>query len=181
MMTLKGGFLLQPKLPNGECPPGFIGFTVNMIYMDYMNLLYVSDVYGLRETYIYSLFSRLQVYKSREEMLLALPLISDGVISLDGGMITPNGFVSLRNRFQLSLSAINFSFDVGEERFGSVPSPAINDPYAHDSVGVLGEELCITTVLEYGAIHVWTMKDNSTDKGWSKVFNQLSTWMMGHC
>ncbi|XP_065847364.1 uncharacterized protein [Euphorbia lathyris] len=127
------------------------------------------------------LFSRLQVYKSREEMLLALPLISDGVISLDGGMITPNGFVSLRNRFQLSLSAINFSFDVGEERFGSVPSPAINDPYAHDSVGVLGEELCITTVLEYGAIHVWTMKDNSTDKGWSKVFNQLSTWMMGHC
>ncbi|XP_065868064.1 uncharacterized protein [Euphorbia lathyris] len=160
MMTLKGGFLLQPKLPNGECPPGFIGFAVNMIYMDYMNLLYVSDVYGLKETYIYNLFSRLQVYKSREEMLLALPLISDGVISLDGGMITPNGFVSLRNRF-----------DVGEERFGSVPSPAINDPYAHDSVGVLGEELCITTVLEYGAIHVWTMKDNSTDKRWSKVYS----------
>ncbi|XP_065878553.1 protein DEFECTIVE IN MERISTEM SILENCING 3-like isoform X2 [Euphorbia lathyris] len=90
--------LLKPKLPNGECPPGFIGFAVNMIHVDYMNLLYVSDVYGLRETLFYSLFSRLQVYKSREEMLLALPLISDGAISLDGGMIKPNGFFSIGNR-----------------------------------------------------------------------------------
>ncbi|XP_065847224.1 protein DEFECTIVE IN MERISTEM SILENCING 3-like [Euphorbia lathyris] len=90
--------LLQPKLPNGECPPGFIGFAVNMIHVDYMNLLYVSDVYGLRETLFYSLFSHLQVYKSREEMLLALPLISDGAISLDGGVIKINGFFSLGNR-----------------------------------------------------------------------------------
>ncbi|XP_065846944.1 protein DEFECTIVE IN MERISTEM SILENCING 3-like [Euphorbia lathyris] len=90
--------LLQPKLPNGECSPGFIGFAVNMIHVDYMNLLYVSDVYSLKETLFYSLFSRLQVYKSREEMLLALPLISDGAISLDGGIIKPNGFFSLGNR-----------------------------------------------------------------------------------
>ncbi|XP_065847161.1 protein DEFECTIVE IN MERISTEM SILENCING 3-like [Euphorbia lathyris] len=89
--------LLRPKLPNGECPPGFIGFAVNMIHVDYMNLLYVYDAYGLRETLFYSLFSRLQVYKSREEMLLALPLISDGAISLDGGIIKPNGFFSLGN------------------------------------------------------------------------------------
>ncbi|XP_065879282.1 protein DEFECTIVE IN MERISTEM SILENCING 3-like [Euphorbia lathyris] len=90
--------LLQPKLPNGECPPGCIGFAVNMIHVDYMNLLYVSDVYGLRETLFYSLFSHLQVYKSREEMLLTLPLISDGAISLDGGIIKINGFFSLGNR-----------------------------------------------------------------------------------
>ncbi|WCJ28883.1 defective in meristem silencing 3 [Euphorbia peplus] len=90
--------LLKPKLPNGECPPGFIGFAVNMIHVDYTNLLYVSDAYGLRETLFYNLFSRLQVYKSRKEMLLALPLISDGAISLDGGMIRANGFFSLGNR-----------------------------------------------------------------------------------
>ncbi|XP_065868800.1 F-box/kelch-repeat protein At3g23880-like isoform X1 [Euphorbia lathyris] len=79
-----------------------------------------------------------------------------------------NGFIYWSSNLQ-SLSI--FSFDVGEQGFGSVPSPAINDPYAQDSVGVLGGELCITAVLEYGAIHVWTMKDNSTDKGWSKVYS----------
>ncbi|KDP38261.1 hypothetical protein JCGZ_05795 [Jatropha curcas] len=91
--------LLKPKLPNGECPPGFIGFAVNMIDVDCTNLFYVtSSGHGLRETLFYSLFSRLQVYKSREEMLLALPCISDGAISLDGGMIKATGFFSLGNR-----------------------------------------------------------------------------------
>ncbi|KAF2323838.1 hypothetical protein GH714_000439 [Hevea brasiliensis] len=54
--------------------------------------------YGLRETLFYNLFSRLQVYKSREDMLLALPCITDGAISLDGGMIKATGLFSLGNR-----------------------------------------------------------------------------------
>ncbi|KAJ9159676.1 hypothetical protein P3X46_025161 [Hevea brasiliensis] len=91
--------LLNPKLPNGECPPGFIGFAVNMIHVDSTSLFYVtSSGYGLRETLFYNLFSRLQVYKSREDMLLALPCITDGAISLDGGMIKATGLFSLGNR-----------------------------------------------------------------------------------
>ncbi|XP_050237479.1 protein DEFECTIVE IN MERISTEM SILENCING 3-like isoform X2 [Mercurialis annua] len=88
--------LLKPKLPDGECPPGFIGFAVNMISVDVTNLFYVtSSGYGLRETLFYNLFSRLQVYKSREEMFRALPCISNGAISLDGGIIRTTGHFSL--------------------------------------------------------------------------------------
>ncbi|KAJ6887879.1 protein DEFECTIVE IN MERISTEM SILENCING 3-like [Populus alba x Populus x berolinensis] len=57
--------LLKPKLPNGECPPGFIGFAF---------------------------------YKTREDMAFSLPCISDGAISLDGGMIKGAGVFSLGNR-----------------------------------------------------------------------------------
>ncbi|KAL7583171.1 hypothetical protein Lser_V15G43643 [Lactuca serriola] len=80
--------ILEPKLPNGESPAGFLGFAVNMIYIDNENLAFVTDNgYGLRETLFYSLFSRLQVYRTRNDMLQALPLISHGAISLDGGII----------------------------------------------------------------------------------------------
>nr|GMC96422.1 protein DEFECTIVE IN MERISTEM SILENCING 3-like isoform X1 [Ipomoea batatas] len=67
--------LLKPKLPNGESPPGFIGFAVNMINVDSMN-----------------------VYNTRLEMLRALPCISRGAVSLDGGMIKRDGIFSLGNR-----------------------------------------------------------------------------------
>ncbi|XP_010519431.1 PREDICTED: protein DEFECTIVE IN MERISTEM SILENCING 3 isoform X2 [Tarenaya hassleriana] len=88
--------LLKPRLPNGECPPGFIGFAVNMIHIDAEDLLCVtSHGYGLRETLFYSLFSRLQVYKTRADMMNALPCISDGAISLDGGIIKTTGVFSL--------------------------------------------------------------------------------------
>ncbi|KAJ6969659.1 protein DEFECTIVE IN MERISTEM SILENCING 3 [Populus alba x Populus x berolinensis] len=91
--------LLKPKLPNGECPPGFIGFAVNMINVEFTNLFYLTGSgYGLRETLFYNLFSRLQVYKTREDMVLALPCISDGAISLDGGMMKGTGIFSLGNR-----------------------------------------------------------------------------------
>lgn len=91
--------LLKPKLPNGECPPGFLGFAVNMINVDSVHLFCVtSSGHGLRETLFYSLFSRLQVYKTRLEMLQALPCISSGAISLDGGMIKGAGMFSLGNR-----------------------------------------------------------------------------------
>ncbi|XP_065872420.1 putative F-box/kelch-repeat protein At3g17570 [Euphorbia lathyris] len=61
-----------------------------------------------------------------------------------------------------------FSFDIEKERFGSLSAPPLNKPY--NNVGVLGGELCICEVLESG-VHVWTMKDNGTEKVWSKVFS----------
>ncbi|KAK6117693.1 hypothetical protein DH2020_048545 [Rehmannia glutinosa] len=85
--------LLKPRLLNGETPPGFLGFAVNMITIDSTNLYCISkNGQGLRETLFYNLFSNLQVYKSREDMLKALPCIKDGAISLDGGMIRNPGF-----------------------------------------------------------------------------------------
>ncbi|CAJ2667462.1 unnamed protein product [Trifolium pratense] len=68
--------ILNPRLPNGECPSGFIGFAVNMINIDNFNLFCATPSgYGLRETLFYNLFSRLQVYKTRAEMIQALPCI----------------------------------------------------------------------------------------------------------
>ncbi|XP_057452576.1 protein DEFECTIVE IN MERISTEM SILENCING 3-like isoform X1 [Lotus japonicus] len=91
--------ILKPRLPNGECPPGFLGFAVNMINIDSWNLFCVTPSgYGLRETLFYNLFSRLQVYKTRAEMIQALPCISDGALSLDGGMVRSCGVFSLGNR-----------------------------------------------------------------------------------
>ncbi|KAL6127231.1 hypothetical protein ACLB2K_075272 [Fragaria x ananassa] len=91
--------ILKPRLPNGECPPGFLGYAVNMINVDSTNLFCLTaSGHGLRETLFYSLFSRLQVYKTRAEMILALPCITDGAISLDGGMMRRTGVFSLGNR-----------------------------------------------------------------------------------
>nr|GLL38881.1 protein DEFECTIVE IN MERISTEM SILENCING 3-like isoform X1 [Ipomoea trifida]GLL38883.1 protein DEFECTIVE IN MERISTEM SILENCING 3-like isoform X1 [Ipomoea trifida] len=91
--------LLKPRLPSGETPPGFLGFAVNMIDVDGKNLYCVtSSGCGLRETLFYSLFSSLQVYKTRAEMLMAMPCISNGAVSLDGGMIKSTGIYSLGNR-----------------------------------------------------------------------------------
>ncbi|CAK8567593.1 unnamed protein product [Lathyrus sativus] len=91
--------ILNPRLPNGEYPSGFLGFAVNMINIDTVNLFCVTPSgFGLRETLFYNLFSRLQVYKTRVEMMQALPFITDGALSLDGGMIRSCGVYSLGNR-----------------------------------------------------------------------------------
>lgn len=91
--------LHKPRLPNGEHPPGFVGFAVNMINVDNSHLFCVSSSgHGLRETLFYNLFSRLQVYKNRADMVSAIPCISDGALSLDGGMIRTTGVFSLGNR-----------------------------------------------------------------------------------
>ena len=91
--------LLKPKLPNGESPPGFLGFAVNMINVDGMNqCCLMTTGHGLRETLFYSLFSRLQVYRTRADMLDALTCIKDGAISLDGGIIRNTGVFSLGNK-----------------------------------------------------------------------------------
>lgn len=91
--------LRKPRLPNGECPPGFLGFAVNMITVDTENLFCTTTGgHGLRETLFYNLLSRLQVYKTRAEMLRAIPCISHGAVSLDGGMIKDSGVFSLGHR-----------------------------------------------------------------------------------
>lgn len=91
--------LVKPRLPNDRSPPGFLGFAVNMIHIDIPHLSSLtSNGCGLRETLFYSLFSRLQVYRSRAHMLQAVPCISDGAISLDGGIIRSNGVFVFGNR-----------------------------------------------------------------------------------
>lgn len=94
--------LPKPKLPNGECPSGFLDYAVNLINLESRNLSYLtSSGHGLRETLFFSLFSCLQIYKTRPEMLLALPCIHDGAVSLDGGMIKKSGLFSLGNRYAI--------------------------------------------------------------------------------
>ncbi|KAK9020648.1 hypothetical protein V6N11_010666 [Hibiscus sabdariffa] len=96
--------LLKPRLPNGECPPGFLGFAVNMIHVDSSDLAFVTARgEGLRETLFYHLFSCLQVYRTRAEMVLALPCISEGAVSLDGGIIRSNGVFSLGIREEVDV------------------------------------------------------------------------------
>ncbi|CAN6444751.1 unnamed protein product [Victoria cruziana] len=90
---------LKPRLPDGRHPHGFINFAVNMVHIDPAYLTCVtSSGYGLRETLFYELFSQLQVYRTREEMKLALPCINDGALSLDGGIIRTRGVMSLGQR-----------------------------------------------------------------------------------
>lgn len=96
--------LLKPRLPNGECPPGFIGFAVNMILLDNQHKFCVTaSGHGLRETLFYSLFSRLQVYKTRADMQCARPFITDGAISLDGAIIKSQGMLALGHRYVSTL------------------------------------------------------------------------------
>ncbi|XP_052184258.1 protein DEFECTIVE IN MERISTEM SILENCING 3-like [Diospyros lotus] len=91
--------LEKPRLPSGITPPGFLGFAVNMINIDNSNLFYLTaNGDGLRETLFYNLFSHLQVYRTRQDMLQALPLIRHGALSLDGGMIKACGVFSMGNR-----------------------------------------------------------------------------------
>ncbi|XP_027931212.1 protein DEFECTIVE IN MERISTEM SILENCING 3-like [Vigna unguiculata] len=91
--------LPKPRLPNGECPSGFVDYAVNMIHLDSKHLSFVTEIgYGLRETLFYGLFSRLQIYKTRNEMLHALPCIHEGALSLDGGIIKRSGMFALGSR-----------------------------------------------------------------------------------
>ncbi|KAK4758875.1 hypothetical protein SAY87_020176 [Trapa incisa] len=91
--------LLKPRGPDGDCPPGFIGFAVNMIEIEATHLQYLTECgHGLRETLFYNLFRRTQVYKTRIEMMNALPFISGGAISLDGGMVKGPGLYHLGTR-----------------------------------------------------------------------------------
>lgn len=103
--------LLKPKLPNGRCPSGFCGFAVNMINLDPMHTsCLTASGHGLRETLFYSLFSRVQVYETRAQLEAALPLISHGAISLDGGILRSSGFFLLGERTDIE---VQFPIDFG--------------------------------------------------------------------
>ncbi|KVI07605.1 hypothetical protein Ccrd_014042 [Cynara cardunculus var. scolymus] len=111
--------LIKPKLPNGESPAGFIAFAVNMIYIDSDYLSFVTENgHGLRETLYYKLLSHLQVYRTRKDMMQALPCISTGAISLDGGIIRrPHAMFSLGStRKELDVS---FGVCCGDDCFPS--------------------------------------------------------------
>ncbi|KAK1277028.1 hypothetical protein QJS04_geneDACA019614 [Acorus gramineus] len=114
--------ILKPKLPGGEYPPGFLGYAVNMVYVDNVNLSFLTaSGHGLRETLFYNLFSRLQVYRTKAEMQLALPFISDGAISLDGGIMKGTGVFLLGDRkdvevrFPICSEASNIPIDLNTE------------------------------------------------------------------
>ncbi|KAG8381135.1 hypothetical protein BUALT_Bualt06G0090900 [Buddleja alternifolia] len=88
--------LVKPRLLTGETPPGFLGFAVNMVTIDNTNLYCTSKSgHSLRETLFYNLLLNLQVYRTREDMLKALSCITNGAISLDGGIVRSPGFFSL--------------------------------------------------------------------------------------
>lgn len=94
---LQGKLLLPgPTLPNGQTPPGFLGYAVNMINIDFDHTNTKTDSgYGLRETLFYRLFGETQVYETREDMKRAISSIKDGAVSLDGGILRGNGAMSL--------------------------------------------------------------------------------------
>ncbi|KAL9164374.1 hypothetical protein ABFS82_06G100800 [Erythranthe guttata] len=111
--------LPNPRLPNGETPDGFLGFAVNMITIEGTNLYCVSkNGNGLREALFYNLFSNLQVYRSRQDMLKAISCIKNGAVSLDGGMIRSPGVFSLGLRHE---RGIDVKFPIGAERLMNVP------------------------------------------------------------
>ena len=84
----------EPDTIGADEPP-----TISCTSLEFINLFFLTGSgHGLRETLFYNLFSRVQVYKTREDMAFSLPCISDGAISLDGGMIKGAGVFSLGNR-----------------------------------------------------------------------------------
>ncbi|KAK4277570.1 hypothetical protein QN277_015548 [Acacia crassicarpa] len=88
--------LPEPTLPNGSVPAGFLGYAVNMMYLDDHHLkTRTAAGYGLRETVLFSLFRKLQVYETRECMMAARACLEDGAVSLDGGIIRESGLISL--------------------------------------------------------------------------------------
>lgn len=86
----------HPTFPNGEIPPGFMGYAVNMvdIAIDHLTTRTTKGL-GLRETLFYRLFGKLQVYDTREHMKQARVCIDHSAVSLDGGIIREDGLISL--------------------------------------------------------------------------------------
>lgn len=88
--------LPEPTLPDGNLPPGFLGYAVNMIELDVNFWSWrTASGHGLRETLFYRLFGELQVYENRQYMNMANSCIKDSAVSLDGGIVRGNGIVSL--------------------------------------------------------------------------------------
>lgn len=94
----------KPKLANGDTPPGFLGYAVNMVDIDTANLCYLTaNGHGLRETLFYNLFLNLQVYRTRLDMSQALACVRNGAVSLDGGIMKTAAMFSLGNREEIDV------------------------------------------------------------------------------
>ncbi|KAH9724082.1 Structural maintenance of chromosomes flexible hinge domain-containing protein GMI1 [Citrus sinensis] len=88
--------LPAPTLPKGNIPAGFVGYAVNMVNLDDHHMhIRTSAGNGLRETLLYRLFGKLQVYKTRKDMIEAHTCIRHGAVSLDGGILKEDGIISL--------------------------------------------------------------------------------------
>ncbi|XP_019189021.1 PREDICTED: uncharacterized protein LOC109183397 [Ipomoea nil] len=85
--------LMNPALPNGESPPGFLGYAVNMIHISAKHLQYrTASGHGLRETLFYRLLGELQVYANRDCMSMASSCFNNNpAVSLDGVIMRGNG------------------------------------------------------------------------------------------
>ncbi|KAJ4850803.1 hypothetical protein Tsubulata_009795 [Turnera subulata] len=86
----------DPALPDGNKPPGFKGYAVNMVNLDTDHLhTRTTAGHGLRETVLYRLLGELQVYETREQMKQARSCIQHGAVSLDGGILRGNGMITI--------------------------------------------------------------------------------------
>ncbi|EXB83888.1 hypothetical protein L484_023495 [Morus notabilis] len=91
---------------------------LNLISLDSRNLSCVTaNGQGLRETLFYNLFSCLQIYRTRTEMLEALPCVTDGALSLDGGVIRKSGvfFLGSRKDTEVKFPVASGKSDVPED------------------------------------------------------------------
>ncbi|KAH1248904.1 Protein DEFECTIVE IN MERISTEM SILENCING 3 [Glycine max] len=79
----------KASIANGVTPEGFIGNAVNMVDLD-INYLQI-----MTASVLFNLFKKLQVYETRESMVAARTCIEDGAVSLDGGILSENGILSL--------------------------------------------------------------------------------------
>ncbi|CAM6104906.1 unnamed protein product [Calypogeia fissa] len=108
-----------PLLPSRQVPAGFLGYAVNLVNLAHEHLQMRVNTQshgevGLRESLFFYLLRKLQVYDTRRNMISAkecLGRLEGGAISLDGGLIKPNG------RQQLGQSRNNHV----KLRFGLVP------------------------------------------------------------
>nr|GMC58205.1 protein defective in meristem silencing 3 [Ipomoea batatas] len=113
--------MVKPALPNGESPPGFLGYAVNMIHISAKHLQFrTASGHGLRETLFYRLLGELQVYANRDCMSMASSCSNKHpAVSLDGVIMRGNGvtthvigepfimFPVISNEPQINLMTVN--------------------------------------------------------------------------
>ncbi|CAK9270579.1 unnamed protein product [Sphagnum jensenii] len=83
----------QPGPSKGPCPEGFLGYAVNLLHLNPQQLeCYATpSEHGLRESLFFQLFSFLQVYDTKENMIQAQQYLAAGAVSLDGSLLHSNG------------------------------------------------------------------------------------------
>ncbi|XP_058206196.1 structural maintenance of chromosomes flexible hinge domain-containing protein GMI1 isoform X2 [Rhododendron vialii] len=91
--------LPDPTLSDGNLPSGYLGYAVNLVNLESHHLqAWTNAGHSLRETLFYGLFGEIQVYETREHMKRAKPVIKQGAVSLDGGIMRGNGVLSFGHR-----------------------------------------------------------------------------------